>query len=128
MLAFDKLKKEQLKDWLSSAYYIHDSVIESNEYECKTKSLSVVVTNDYFHTKIRFQFKNIVSLFINNRNECGNPGQIIAGTLEDNHSLFAEKFGLCRNKIEEYLYFTFQMFSMDELHILCEQIVIETIR
>ena len=72
-----------------------------------------------------FRFENVKALSVINKNELGNSEVVIAGVLEKDYSFFEEKLDTTKpSKDEEYLYFVFQMLSMDEVHILFESVVL----
>ena len=125
MLVFNYFNRDKFKLWLSSCDGIHDSVIADYFYDFKQKSLSISLSNSFCRSKIYFCFKNLKFSFLLNKNEFGNPTEVIAGVVEDDYTFLEEKFPWISNEIaDQDMYFVFQMFSMDELHIVFEEVQI----
>ena len=124
MMKFSNSNRTEFEKWLASSY-VHDSVITEYLYETKQKALQVTLINTYFHTRMTFRFENVKALSVINKNELGNSEVVIAGVLEKDYSFFEEKLDTTKpSKDEEYLYFVFQMLSMDEVHILFESVTL----
>ena len=124
-MIFNYTNRDSFKEWLYANYIIHDSVIADYTYDFAQKTLRIKLINSFYNTNFTFCFEGVKLSLILNKNEFGNPTEVIAGVVEDDYTFLEEKFPWISNEIaDQNMYFVFQMFSMDELHIVFEEVQI----
>ena len=126
-MRFSNSNRNEFENWLSLGY-VHDSIVTEYFYEIKSKTLHITLVNAHSNTKMDFNFEDIRFLSIINKNEFGNSEEVLVGVLENDYSFLEDKLNVKESSyIENSLYLVFQMFSMDELHILFESVLLDVI-
>ncbi len=121
-----KFKKEtidELSEFVRNFYYVHDAKLETIKYE--NNSLQLNMVNSYYNKKFNMLFLDIEMIFAIKGNEIGSRDVILSLTVEQES--FFIKNGVETSTFERNhaLCLVFQMFSGDELHIFCKEIVVE---
>lgn len=105
---------------------IHDSVYAENQYNKTEKEWKVTLYNPICNTKMYFVFQSVCLILATDfdiwgKDIWGKNDEISSLTLEDNYTFLTpilEK--TCKINKNEYLYFLFQSFSGNEIHIICK--------
>lgn len=126
MLHFDKSKTKELEDYLYRSA-IHDAVFKSSQYNTEKRMLSVEVFNPIYNIEIHFVFCDVKIVLFIPKNEIGSGKTINSLTVEDCVNM-ERLICDCNEKLGDALYLLFQMFSDDELHVVCEKLFIEESR
>lgn len=124
MKHFGKLQIEELKAQLFVSD-IHDSVFEGIAYDVENKTAMVRTANLITNTKTKIVFKHIQLLVCVNDDKWGNNQAISSLTIEPD--LTREKIWrtFSNSDCSECLFLTFQLFSGNEINIICEDVLIE---
>ncbi len=124
MKHFGKLQIEELKARLFVSD-IHDSVFEGIAYDVDHQTATVQTANLITNTKAKFVFNRIKLLVCVNEDKWGNNQTISSLTIEPD--LTGEKIWrtFSDSVCSECLLLTFQLFSGNEINIICEDVLIE---
>lgn len=125
MLIFDKSQEDKLKEFLRHQCSIHDAILVSTSYDRKKAELSLKAFNPYYGTTLYFTFREVKILLSLRGDAFGSPEAIHSLTLEEDFSYLPLKTA---GDLSGYLYLLFQMFSMDELHIVAKSVTLECIQ
>ena len=124
MLKFDYKNIEQLKEFMYNSF-IHDSKIQKNEYKNVTNSIEIELFNPIFNVKINLTFLDIEIALAIKGDWSENRETVVSLTVEEDFSYLQNYFLKQSKNIEDSIYLLFQMFSGDELHIVCRNIIVE---
>ena len=121
-----KFKKEtidELSAFLHDFYYVHDAKLETIKYE--NNSLQLGMFNSYYNKKMNMLFLDIEMIFAIKGNEIGGRDVILSLTVEQESLLIKSGAETSAHERDNALCLVFQMFSGDELHVFCNEIVVE---
>lgn len=122
---FNNDELANLKKYLYYSY-IHDSKVQSVDYDAETRILKISSFNPIYNVKIDFIFKDVkINLLIN----CigfGKRKTILSLTVEEDFSYLKEFTSICGDYLNDSIYMVFQMFSGDEWHIVSKSVSIES--
>jgi len=124
---FDSFHIEALKEYLYHSN-IHDAKIEIIGYDIEKKKLMIKAVNPIFDDKISFVFDEIKVVLFVSSNEMGSRKTIISLTAEEDCSYLKKITNVCDDWLCNSIYLLFQMFSGDELHILSENVLINSVK
>lgn len=127
MPKFDRLQIEALKEYLYYSY-VHDSKIDTLGYDKEKKNLVIELVNPIFGDRICLSFEKVKVVLSISGNEFENGETIISLTAEEDYSYLQNCTGVCVDNLFDYIYLLFQMFSGNELHIVCEKVFIEIVK
>ena len=123
MLIFDKTKTKELKEFLYKSC-VHDAVIKTIQYDIEEDQLKIELFNSSFNIKMDFTFCGIENTFSAKSN--------LFGSRETVNALVVEEFSYLQKYIPNYdldnkdsIYLLFEMFSGDQLHIVCKKVIVE---
>jgi len=124
MTSFDKSKVEQIEALLYNSY-IHDANLESISYDSESESLVIEAFNSIFNQKFQVTFRELKVTFSIKGKDFGSSKTINSLSVEKDFSYLHNYLQFDEEYEQNTLYILFQMFSGDELHILCKEIIIE---
>jgi len=124
---FNKFQIKALNDYL---YYsdIHDARIKLSSYDRSHGILTVETINPIHNTMMTFIFKDVKIILSAISKESVYSKTIISLTVEDDYSCFQNWGHIYGNNFGNSLYLLFQMLSGDELHIICEEVLIDSVK
>ena len=124
MPKFDKNKIKELKEFL---YYsqVHDAKIENIELNFREKDVRIEILNSFFNIKICITFLNIELIYATKGTWNGNSETILSLSALDDCSSYPNGMIKDNTNMKESIYLFLQMFSGDEFHIVCKEIIIE---
>lgn len=127
MPKFDKHRIKELKELLFNSYAgnTHDAIIESFQYEYGEGRLKVETFHPFYRVRLSFTFHDIEILLATKGYWHGSRETILGLTVSEDLSYLQNCLPRCREDIEDSLYFMFQTFSGNELHIVCREVSIE---
>lgn len=126
MPRYNKNNIKDLKDYLYNSF-IHDAKIENIKYDCKENTIIIELFNAFFDIKIALTFLNIGIALKIKGDWSENRDTILSLTAEDDFSYLQNYLLKYSEYMNESLYFLFQMFSGDELHIVAKEVIIEIV-
>lgn len=106
---------------------IHDAVYIKNQYDKAKKEWKVVLYNAIYNVDICIIFQGVYFVLTTDFDIWGTNNTISSLTLENDYTFLTpllENFE--KMKKDECLYFLFQSFSGNEIHIVCETVFFET--
>lgn len=124
---FDRSQMGELKDYLYHSD-IHDAQIETFRYDREGRILTVETVNPIHNVRIDMIFKEVKVFLSISGNEFGRRETILSLTVEEDYSCLQNCAQVCGDCFDDSLYLLFQMFSGDELHIICEKVFIEKVK
>lgn len=122
MTQFDKKQEEDLKDFLFNSN-IHDSIIESVQFNEQHDMLIIQSLNRIYNERIVIMFDRIKCVTYIKGNESENNKIILSLTVEEKSQYQKHFHEDCLAFLNNSVYLLFQMFSGDELHIVSERVV-----
>lgn len=126
MHRFRFAQEKELKEYIYFSS-IHDSEIKDIQYDICKSALTLMISNPIDKVSCRMTFAGIKRMFFLNENRWGDDNSVSSLTLEEDHTPI-EAFGEPETERDEKsLYFVFQMFSGNELHILTDELLVEEI-
>ena len=105
--------------------YVHDAKLENIEYDCAEDKITVQMLNPIFNTKMNLTLCNIEMVFSVKGDWHGDRETIHSLTLEKDFSYLNNYLLKQRKPSQDSLYLLFQMFSGDEIHIICKEVIID---
>ena len=122
METFDKHQKDALKKLMISSY-IHDAKIQYTHFCPQKKSFTIKAVNHYYNIAYSLCFESVHALFYYSNNSAFGDSESILGVEIDeyNSQEYKHGFGKC---YEDSLHITFQMFSLDELHVVSKTVTV----
>lgn len=115
----------KLKEFLYDPCF-HDASLKNINYEYTSDNLIIEAFNPFFNCKIKFDFTGIDTVFATKGNWFySNSVEINSLTVEEDFSYLQKNVPQFDKTIDEFLYFVFQMFSGDEIHIVCKEVTVE---
>ena len=122
METFDKHQKDALKKLMISSY-IHDAKIQYTHFCPQKKSFTIKAVNNYYNIAYSLCFESVHALFYYSNNSAFGDSESILGVEIDeyNSQEYKHGFGKC---YEDSLHITFQMFSLDELHVVSKTVTV----
>ena len=124
MLKFSKDNIQEIKALLYRSC-IHDAKLVSIYYDAKEKTLKIITVNPIFNVGINFIFSGVTIFFATKGHDYGDCNTILSLTVENDFSYLPNDILKYQDNIKDVLYLVFQMFSGDELHIVCKEVIIE---
>ena len=125
MKTFQRSNMKDLKEFIYSSC-IHDAQIESVRHNLKNNTLVIETFHPFFQVKMLFTFNDVSLVFAIKGNEDGNRDTIASLTVEDDFSYLHQYLTKGQAIREDDLYLLFQMFSLDELHVVFHSVKIKT--
>lgn len=125
MKRFDKNNRNELKEYLYNSC-VHDAILEKVEYGCNDDSVQIELYNPIFRFKINMTFRCMKVALAIKCAEFGCSSTVNSLTMEDDYSYLYTYISTRTEFSEGSFYLLFQMFSGDELHIVCEEVFVET--
>ena len=125
MLKFNKSSIKELKGYLYQSN-IHDAQLKSSQYDIEQKKLCIEVVNPIYDVSIDLIFSDVSVLFFISGKEQGDCKTILSLSAEEDCSYIRDFPQACEDKLDESLYLLFQMFSGDELHVVCNELFIDS--
>lgn len=113
--------KRELTEYLSSIP-VHDAYFKTISYNKPEKKFSIELYNDITDTRIKIVFSQVKFLFSIDSDRWGVNESISSLTLESDFSQFIKIFEQYKIKVTNELYFLFQMFSGNEIYIICKEV------
>ena len=124
MSQFATKNVKDLKDFLCNTCF-HDAKLENIKYNYLSDNLTVEAFNPIFDCKLKLDFSGIETVFATKGNWLyGNSEEISSLTVEDDFSYIQKYIPEFNKSVNEFLYLVFQMFSGDEIHIVCKRIYV----
>lgn len=127
MLKFDKTCKNELKNFIFESN-IHDARLMDLQYDNRQKTMSVKVVSSIYNKAMLLLFQNIQIISYIKGDELGDANTILSLTIEDDYSQITDGRRLLKNVQNDCIYFLFQMFSGDELHIISKEVLIKKLQ
>lgn len=126
MPQFDRCKRNELRNYLYQSN-IHDAELKECGYDRGKKTLTVKTINPIHGGKINFTFGEIRAILFAIGDSFGSDKTIISLTVEEDYSHLQNCTQVCGKELEDSVYLLFQMLSGDELHIVCDEIFVDTV-
>lgn len=126
MPRFDKTQIKELKDYLYQSN-IHDARMKDSCYDRGKKMLSINVINPIHNVKMKFIFCDVKAMLSISGNELGSSETVNCLIVEEDFSFMQNSLSEYDMNFDESLYLLLQMFSGDELHVVCGEVVVEEI-
>lgn len=125
MQHFKAEKNKELKDYLRDPCF-HDATLKTIKYDYLSNYLEVEAVNPFLSCQLKFLFGGIETVFATKGNWLyGNSKEINSLTIEDSFSYLQKYIPQYDRTIDEFLYLSFQMFSEDEIHVVCKEVTVE---
>ena len=124
MPEFDKSSIAELKNYLYCGS-IHDGEISQFNYDRENQTLNLDIINNYVNKRICFTFYDVLT-FVSTSGEYdyASRNTIYGLVLEEDFSLFKSFPMIKLERFENMIYFVFETFSGDEIHIVFKKVSI----
>ena len=116
---------KELKAFLYDSCF-HDATFKNIDYDYASGKLMIEAFNCFFNCKWKLDFSEIETIFVTKGNWLLDRSEEISSlTVEDDFSYLKEYVPKFDKTIDEFLYLVFQMFTGDEIHIVCKEVAVE---
>jgi len=123
MQKFDMFHIKELKEFLYNSD-THDAILQNIQYDRDTRTLYV---ETFYRKKTFFTFHNVKFILSISGNWIGSCKEINSLTVEEDAS-YIQPFNQNYNiDLSHSLYLIFQMFSGDEIHVICDELYVDGI-
>lgn len=126
MTSFSYDNKDSLVRFLSCIETIHDGKIVQIGSDIRSKEWTVVIENEYTSSSIRILFKDVTVFISIGISKWGNDYSISSLTLEEPEETLMHMIEPEMIDINKSLYLVFQLFSGDEIHVICQNVCLIT--
>lgn len=125
MLKFDKTCEGALKKFIYESH-IHDAMLKDLQYDSIHKTVSMQIINLIHNSKMSLHFLDVEIFLRISGSEWGDKNTILSLTIEDDCSQIKDCERLGKKVTNDSIYFLFQMFSGDELHVISREVFIKS--
>ena len=125
MQKFDINNVKELKEFLYHGIWGHDAKIKSFNYDVAENTIKIELHNQYVKTYVVITFRGIeLILKINGRERWDFEAPEMVNTLivQDTFSDLCEYLPNHSGEFDGFLYFMFEMFSLDQIHIVAKEV------
>lgn len=124
MRTYNKENKEYIMSYLFNIP-IHDSSFKEISYDKENKRIFIILENKYSNNRINIVFTGVKILFSFDSDSWGTNETVSSLTLETDFSIFKTLIGQYQINVDNEIYLMFQMFSGNEIHIICKEVSFE---
>lgn len=121
-MKFNATTKSELKHFIFHCTPLHDATFDSFQYIKQEKVIAIKLYNSYEKEYVYLTFYGVRFVLSTDTDAWGNDESVNAFCLEEDYSLPYTLLKDASFSIIDMLYFAFQMFSSNEIYILCDSI------
>lgn len=122
MTSFSYDNRDLLIHFLSLEKSIHDGKITKIKSGIYNKEWSITIENEYTSSTIEILFKGVTMFTSVGTGKWGNDYSISSLTLEEPEEMLKHTLEVEMIDLSEALYLVFQLFSGDEIRIVCQNV------
>lgn len=125
MDVYTKENAKELVHYLRASFF-HDASFAELSYSKEHKNLTVQLVNDIYNKTICLMCKGVHIFLSIDSDRWGKDETILGLTVADDYLLFSTFLLQYELNIDNSIHLCFQMFSGNEIHIVCEEVTFST--